>query len=224
MIFHDIEQNTEKWFALRVGLLTGSSAKLVMAKVGKPFGAPADRLAVKIAREIVTGRAADVKTFSNVHTERGHIEEPLAIALYEKWGDEEVKRGGFFEGEGIGCSPDGRVFGFGLIEVKSVLEHIHNKTVERGKFDPVYKWQLYFNMWATGAAYIDFISYCGTLREGGDIYIDTISAADSTEEFKLLDERVNEFLTVVAYYVGLINSGEMLAIPLPPPATKLRKL
>ena len=97
MIFHDIEQNTDEWFALRVGNLTGSSAKIIMAKLGKPFGEPADRLALKIAREIVTGEAVETVHFSNKHTETGHQEEPLAVKQYEQRHGFTVSKGGFNE-------------------------------------------------------------------------------------------------------------------------------
>ena len=55
MIFHDVEQNTDEWFALRAGMLTGSGFGKIMANYGKAFGDPAKKYAANIAIEQITG-------------------------------------------------------------------------------------------------------------------------------------------------------------------------
>ena len=56
MIFHDVEQNSEEWEALRLGEATASSYSKFMAHFGKGFGEPASRYALQLALERVTGR------------------------------------------------------------------------------------------------------------------------------------------------------------------------
>jgi hypothetical protein len=40
-MIHDIEQNTDEWFAARHGVITASNFAVIMANYGKPFGNPA---------------------------------------------------------------------------------------------------------------------------------------------------------------------------------------
>jgi len=75
--FHDVDQNTDEWFAMRAGLLTSSKLGTVMANYGKAFGDPAKKYAVNIAIEQITGQPIP-STFSNDHMERGHEQEPVA--------------------------------------------------------------------------------------------------------------------------------------------------
>ena len=109
MIWHDVDQNSDEWMALRVGRVGGSSIGKIMANYGKAFGQPAQDLAVRIALEQTTG-VKSVGGFSNSHTERGHEQEPVARMLYEEWTFSDVALGGYCAiGDDIGVSPDGLV-------------------------------------------------------------------------------------------------------------------
>lgn len=197
MIFHDIEQNTDEWLDLRVAKLTGSGVKLVMANYGKAFGEPAKKLAVTIAREQLTRKRSLVEQYTNPHMERGHEQEPIARALYEEQYFVDVSNGGFFECGQFGCSPDGLVNDDGLIEIKSVIDHVHYSTIKRGSFDPAYKWQIYFNLQKTRRKWIDFVSYCADFPEETRLYVFRVSREECAEQFKMIDERTNEFFKLV---------------------------
>ena len=82
MAFINCEQNTDEWFELRLGKVTGSSIAKIMANYGKAFGNPAKDLAVDLAVEQLTGKRKE-NNYSNSHMARGHEEEPIARALYE---------------------------------------------------------------------------------------------------------------------------------------------
>ena len=83
MKFYDVEQNTEEWFDLRLGVPTGSGLSKAMANYGKAFGEPAKKYAISLALEQITGRRSGV-SFSNDHMERGHEEEPIAKITYKE--------------------------------------------------------------------------------------------------------------------------------------------
>src|SRR5258706_2928715 len=108
MIYHDVEQNSEAWSALRLGKATGSNAACVMANDGKAFGDPAKEYALKIALEMKTGKAAEF-SFSNYHMIRGQEQEPIARMRYEEENFLTIGNGGFFDCGRYGGSPDGLV-------------------------------------------------------------------------------------------------------------------
>lgn len=195
--FHDIQQNTPEWEALRVGRVGGSSIGKIMANYGKAFGQPALDLAVRVANEQLTGESAECG-YSNAHMERGHEQEPVARAMYEDECFCDVSNGGFFSmGESIGVSPDGLVYEDGLIEIKSVIETVHFSNKKRGSFDPSYKWQLFFNLKVTGREWIDFVSYCSTFPEGKRLYVHRTYSKSLAEQFEMIDSRLEQFWKVV---------------------------
>jgi hypothetical protein len=197
MRFHDVEQNTDEWLDLRIAKLTGSGCSKIMANYGKAFGEPAKKLAVQIAREQITGKRSMGESFSNAHTERGHEQEPVARALYEAKYFVEVSNGGFFEAGNCGCSPDGLVYDDGLIEIKSVIDHVHHTTIKRNNIDPAYKWQIYFNLLKTGRDWIDFASYCADFPEKTRLFVHRVNKSECAEQFEMIENREKEFFLLV---------------------------
>lgn len=196
-MFYDIEQNTDEWLDMRMAKLTGSGAPKIMANYGKAFGDPAKKLAVTIAREQVTGRRSLADSYSNAHMERGHEQEPFARALYEDLNFVNVSNGGFFDEDNLGCSPDGLVNNDGLIEIKSVIDHVHYANIKRGGIDPTYKWQIFFNLMVTKREWIDFVSYCADFPEDTQLYTHRVNKNDCIEEFGMMTNRITEFFKLV---------------------------
>jgi hypothetical protein len=194
--FHDVEQNTEAWEDLRAGKITSSPLGKVMANEGAAFGKPAKDYAVSICIERMTGRKLS-GGFSNSHTDRGHAQEPLARMAYEDQTFSEVSNGGFFDLGDIGCSPDGLVYGDGLIEIKSVIPSVHYENLSRQSFDPTYKWQLFANLKFTQREWIDFISFCEDFPEEKQLYVCRIYRGQLVEEFKRIDKRLDEFRRMI---------------------------
>jgi len=196
-VFHDVEQNTDEWLDMRIGKLTGSGVKTIMANYGKAFGDPAKKLAVSIAREQVTGKRSLVDSYSNAHMNRGHEQEPVARSLYEDQTFIDVTNGGFFDADPLGCSPDGLVLDDGLIEIKSVVDHVHYANIKRGGIDPSYKWQVYFNLMVTKRTWIDFISFCEDFPEQTKLYIHRVGRDECDEYFDMMHSRIDEFFVLV---------------------------
>lgn len=207
MKFHDIEQNTEEWLTLRSGKITGSGISKVMANYGKSFGDPAKKYASKIVVERMTGRYIS-DGFGNDHTERGHEQEPLARAAYESQYFCNVGNGGFFELDGVGCSPDGLVNDNGLVEIKSVIHSTHYANIKRQTFDPSYKWQLISNLKFTGRDWIDFISYCADFPEDKQLFVVRLNKDDFREEFKMIDNRLEEFNRLIAETSNCLSGSQ----------------
>ena len=194
--FIDIDQNTDEWFALRAGKLTSSKLGTIMANYGKPFGEPAKKYAVTIAIEQITGNPIP-SAYQNDHMIRGHEQEPIARMLYEDQTFCEVDNGGFFESVFIGCSPDGLVDIDGVIEIKSVIAHVHFASIKRQCVDPAYRWQCIGNLKFTGRDWIDFVSYCAEFPADKQLFTHRLYKADLSDEFAMIDARANEFKILV---------------------------
>lgn len=193
MKWHDVEQNSDDWFALRLGKATASHFGTIMANEGKAFGDPAKRYALQLALEIVTGKRAEF-SFSNDHMERGHEQEPIARQLYEDENFVDVTNGGFFDHGDYGDSPDGLVGDDGVVEIKSVIASTHYATIQRGAADPAYKWQLVGHLDCTGRAWCDFVSYCSDFPEPQQLVVCRLVRGDYEDEIERLRARRREFI------------------------------
>lgn len=204
MIFHDVEQNTDEWQALRLGKATASKFACIMAHEGKAWGEPAKEYALQLALEIETGRKAEYG-FSNKHMERGHEQEPVARMLYEEETFTDVGNGGFFCWGRYGDSPDG-LPGDGVVEIKSVIAPTHYATIRRGSFDPSYRWQLVGHIDCTGRDWVDFASYCADFPEGRQLYVTRLTRAECADELKRLHDRRAAFIELVDETLAKIRS------------------
>ena len=194
--FYDVEQNSDEWFGLRAGRLTSSKLGTIMAKYGQAFGEPAKKYAVTIAIEQITGQPI-ASTYSNEHMDRGHEQEPIARMLYEEETFCDVSNGGFFGSNFVGCSPDGLVYEDGVIEIKSVIGPVHYANLKRQNVDPAYQWQCIGNLKFTGRDWLDFVSYCADFPDGRRLFTKRLHKAGLTEEFAMIDTRINEFKSLV---------------------------
>lgn len=225
-MWHPVKQNTEEpcpccgktWMdELRPGKVTGSTLEHAMAWHDKPirdkktkevigpkWGDPAIRDAVEIA-VIESGGDPTVNDYTNASMERGKDQEPIARGLYEAEYFCEVTNGGFYDNGRTGCSPDGLVSIDGIIEIKSVLAHVHYNCIKFNSYDPKYKWQLFHNLKESGLQWIDYISYCSTFPKGKRLFVHRLYAKDLQKEFKLINARLKDFFVLVEEIKNRIN-------------------
>lgn len=196
MIFHDVQQNSDEWYSLRLGKATASNFACIMANDGKAFGDPAKKYALQLALERITGEKDD-NGFSNEHTERGQEQEPIARMVYEDENFVEVSNGGFFDCGEYGDSPDGLILSDGVLEIKCVIPATHYATIVRQSFDPAYRWQLIGHLNCTGREWVDFASYCAGFPKDKRLVVNRLHAHECQEEIKRLEARREDFLKLV---------------------------
>ena len=149
------EQGTEEWFNVRLGKISASHFSDVMAQ-GK--GKTRLDYMMKLVAEKLTGEKSE--NYSNGFMEWGVEYESQARDYYAELSGIEVEQVGFIESEeDVGCSPDGLVGEYGLIEIKCPKSTTHIQTILDNKMQTCYTAQVQGQLWVTGRKWCDWISY-----------------------------------------------------------------
>jgi hypothetical protein len=154
-------QRSTEWFAARVGRLTGSVASDMLATIKTGEAAGRRNLRTKLVVERLTGLPQE-DGFVNAAMTWGIEHEADAFAAYEAHSGSVVRRTGFLCADAlmVGCSLDGDVDGFGgIIELKCPQSATHLGYLKDGKVPSNHLPQILHNLWVTGAAWCDFVSY-----------------------------------------------------------------
>lgn len=164
-IYRDLEQGTDEWLAARCGILTASTiGQLITPKTIKVANNDYSRaLTASLVAERVTGYVEPIVPSRDM--ERGTLDEPYARDAYAKFTGVEVEEVGFmvrdFDGYKLGYSPDGLVWGDGLIEVKSRRQKKHLATILADEVPLENMAQVQAGLLVSGRAWCDYVSYCG---------------------------------------------------------------
>jgi len=155
MIIHDVEQGSYEWHQIRLGKITSTRLKKVMAKDNMS-------LVDELIAEEETGLSDD-DGFVSEDMQRGIDLEPLAIKEYESITGNTVTRYGIMQSDELPIlcqSPDGYVGTEGAIEVKCPRTKTHVKYIRQGKIPNDYKEQVWcYFMVNPNLKWLDFISY-----------------------------------------------------------------
>lgn len=162
--YYDVEQRSEEWYALRLGMVTGSMVKQLLTPTGRvASNEDSRRTHLALAAERATGRGE----YSHQSRDmlRGILDEPYARDLYaEHYAP--VTDCGFaiyetVEGIRLGYSPDGLVGDDGLIEIKSRNQRVQIADTLAGAIPDDCMAQVQCGLLVTGRAWCDYISYAG---------------------------------------------------------------
>ena len=162
-----IEQRSDEWFAQRLGRVTASKVKDVMAK-GRS-GAPSatrQNYMMQLLCERLTGKREE--GFTSAAMQRGTDLEPIARSAYEfNAGVMTVETGLIIHPriDGFGASPDGLAGADGLLEIKCPNTSAHIAVIQSGKRDAQYEWQMLAQMACSGREWVDFVSFDDPLPE-----------------------------------------------------------
>ena len=155
------EQRTDSWFAKRAGCFTASRMADLMARTKTGPSASRKNMIATLACERISGTC--VETYSNAAMERGvHLEQEALDAYAFETGVavEQIAYIAHPSLARVGCSPDGLVGDDGLVEVKcpSAMAR-HLEALQSGSHAVEYRWQLQHQLFVTGSAWVDAVSY-----------------------------------------------------------------
>jgi hypothetical protein len=77
--------------------------------------------------------------------------------------------------------------------------------MQRGGYDPAYKWQLIGHLDCTGREWVDFVSYCSDFPRESQLCVYRLHREDCEQEIKMLNERRAVFLELVDKTVKTIS-------------------
>jgi hypothetical protein len=158
---HDVEQNSEEWFALRSGRPTASE----FAKLVTPTGKASTQItgyAALLAAEAYAGTELE-RWEGNQWTQRGHELEDEARAYYTLTSGEQTSLAGFVTSDLAGCSPDHVVGDNGLAEYKCLAPQHHvlalHTCAQTGRAPNDYRPQLQGQLWVCEREWVDLVFY-----------------------------------------------------------------
>lgn len=176
-----LEQRTPEWLAARVGMLTGTCAADMLSTIKSGEAAARRDLRTRLVVERLTGQAQDEGGFVSKDMQRGSDLEGDAIAAYELLSENVVQPVGFLAHPELpaGCSPDGQVSDYaGIVEVKCPKSATHLGYLRSGKVPTAYMHQITHNLWITGAAWCEFISFDPRFPEPLRLFVRRVNRAD----------------------------------------------
>ena len=185
MKIHNVEQGSEAWFALRLGVPSASRFKDLLTPTGKP-SASSEKYMHELLAEKMSGKRFD--SFDTFHMKRGRELEPEAANVFSFQTDLVCREVGFVtnDSETVGCSPDRLIFDSGL-EIKCPMHTTHVKYLidyhKDGEMPVEYYAQVQGTMWLMELEDYWFMSYHPDLPnlimnvKRDDKYIASLSAA-----------------------------------------------
>jgi len=157
-IIRNIEQGSEEWLKLRLGVATASNFDKIITTTGKESES-LKKYALALATELML--EAPEPSFKNDVMARGNEVEPLARDAYQEQTFKVVEQITMFKSDcgNFGYSPDGLVDDDGLVEIKCPIATTHFKYLLDNKIPTDYWQQVQGGLWVSQRKWIDFVSF-----------------------------------------------------------------
>lgn len=180
MTIINVAQGTPEWFTARLGRLTGSRAKDMLATIKTGEAAARRDYRIELVCERLTGVIPE-DGYQSADMKRGTELEPEARAVYEAHSGNLVRETGFVQADNlmVGCSLDGDVDAFtGIVEIKCPKSATHLRYLRGDGLPLEHVAQVTHNLWVTGAAWCDFVSYDSRFPQGLQLWVCRVQSSD----------------------------------------------
>jgi putative phage-type endonuclease len=192
-----ITQGSPEWFEQRLGHVTASKMSDVLAKGKSGEAVTRLKYRMQIIAERITGRVSE--SFSSAAMEWGTEQEPFARMRYAADTGRIVDEAEFYTHPTIkwlGASPDGLLNDTGgLLEIKCPNTQTHLGYLLDKKVPAVYINQMQTQMWVTGRAWCDFVSFDPRVPNHLQLFIVRLDRDDDLIE--RMETEVHKFLSEV---------------------------
>jgi putative phage-type endonuclease len=190
-------QGSEAWFKSRLGSVTASRMSDVLAKGKSGEAVTRLKYRMQIIAERITGRVSE--SFSSAAMEWGTEQEPFARMRYAADTGRIVDEAEFYTHPTIkwlGASPDGLLNDTGgLLEIKCPNTQTHLGYLLDKKAPAAYINQMQTQMWVTGRAWCDFVSFDPRVPNHLQLFIVRLERDDDLIE--RMETEVHKFLSEV---------------------------
>lgn len=201
-----MEQQTNEWFAARLGKVTASRVADIIAKTKSGYSTSRANYMAELICERLTGSRGDF--YKNAAMEWGTATEPQARAAYEAVAGVLVEEVGFVPHSTItmaGASPDGLVGADGLVEIKCPITATHIDTLLGCTVPSKYNTQMQWQMACTGRQWCDFVSYDPRLPEHMQLFIHRVPRDENF--IQELIKEINTFLDELDGKIDELNKN-----------------
>lgn len=184
------KQRSNEWYKARRGIATASDFDKIITGSGRR-SEQLNSYAFKLVSDCITTSLEE--SYTNEAMERGQILEDEARIYYEENTLSTVKEVGFIKKDNYGCSPDGLVEDFGVIEIKCRNRTLHTKLLYEKKVPTMYIPQIQGVLLVTGRQWCDFISYHPDFIEDYKMFILRVNRdKEYIEQLKILLSELND--------------------------------
>lgn len=158
-----VDQGSPEWHTSRLGVITASRAKDLIAsgRGGKGYGAARDTYLLELIAEVATGKAAEMGEFKQ--TQWGHEWEGSAREIFAfEVGAPVIQTPFLYANENMrhGCSPDGLADEQSGIEIKCPFTtKVYIDFLINEEIKPEYIEQVQFSMFVTGMQFWHFANF-----------------------------------------------------------------
>ena len=188
MIILDVEQGSDEWHSLRLGIPTASRFKDIVTPTKGDKSKSYKTYMYELLAERLTQSKEDF--FKSEWMERGNEIEPFARASYEFMHDVEVKQVGMIlnDERTVGISPDGLVGDKGGLEIKCPKPSTLVKYMLDGSLPLEYKPQVMGSLMISEREWWDFLGY------HPDMQMFQIRVYRDEEYIKKMEQHIGDFV------------------------------
>jgi len=197
--YHDIDQRSPQWQALRLGRFTASTAGEMTATIKSGEAAGRRNLRVRLVLERLTGRSHE-RGFQSQAMQDGVDREQDAVACYEELTGRLVHPVGFVAHNELmaGCSPDGFLGDDGILSIKCPIPATHLEYVRSGKIPREYLVQLLHECWLTGRRRCEFFSFNNDFA--------AIGLESKLVQFEVTDDEVAQYARQAVAFLAEVDA------------------
>lgn len=203
--YHEVEQGSEEWKALRIGKLSASRAKDLLATVRYGEAAGYRNYKSELAVERITGVRYD--RYKTVQMQYGTDTEAVAATMYQLVTGNVATVCGIFEidGTNVVASPDRLVGNDGLVEIKCRELGNHAESIATGKVPKEYFQQIQFQLWVTNRQWADYVSYGDEMPDNAKVFIKRVERDEEVineiiERVQQIEEDITKITDVIKAY------------------------